>query len=312
MNPSPVNVEEVARQSSAVLDEVETVMVGMRAPLETALAAILAGGHVLFEDVPGLGKTLAARSLSTALGLAFGRIQCTPDLLPADITGSYIYDPTRSTFVFREGPVFTGLLLADEINRTAPKTQSALLEAMAERQVTVEGTRFPIPAPFHVLATSNPVEYEGTYPLPEAQLDRFMVRLGIGYLDPEAEADVLQRRIDRRAEEAQVRPVIDAATVLALQRGVETVDVDPDIIRYCVDLAAAGRPVAGGGVGGGAPGGGPPGGAAGQGAAPPAAGGTRRRRRPIRISSGPASAPSVSAAKASSSASSVAGPSGVW
>ena len=241
MRPSPLDVDEVARLSATLLDEIETVMVGMRAPLEIALAAILAGGHVLFEDVPGLGKTLAARSLSTALGLEFGRIQCTPDLLPADITGSYIYDPTRSAFVFQEGPVFAGLLLADEINRTAPKTQSALLEAMAERQVTVEGTRFPIAAPFHVLATSNPVEYEGTYPLPEAQLDRFMVRLGIGYLDRDAEADVLRRRVSRRAEEAEVQPVIDAATLLELQRSVETVDVDPDVIRYCVDLAAATR-----------------------------------------------------------------------
>lgn len=241
MTEPHLQVDDAARLSAAILDEVETVMVGMRRPLATALAAILAGGHVLLEDVPGLGKTLAARSLSTALGLAFGRIQCTPDLLPADITGSYIYDPNRSAFVFREGPVFTGLLLADEINRTAPKTQSALLEAMAEGQVTVEGTRFPLPAPFHVLATSNPVEYEGTYPLPEAQLDRFMVRLGIGYLDAEAEADVLHRRITRRAEQAEVRPVIDAAALRQLQAAVETVDVDPDIIRYCVDLAAATR-----------------------------------------------------------------------
>ena len=241
MKPAPMEVEEVARMSAAVLDEVETLMVGMRRPLETALAAILAGGHVLFEDVPGLGKTLAARSLSTALGLRFGRIQCTPDLLPADITGSYVYDPAASEFVFRHGPVFTGLLLADEINRTAPKTQSALLEAMAERQVTVEGTRFPLPAPFHVLATSNPVEYEGTYPLPEAQLDRFMVRLAVGYPERDEEADVLSRRVDRRAEEAEVRPVIDASTLLSLQAGVEALDVDPDIIRYCVDLAAATR-----------------------------------------------------------------------
>ncbi len=174
-----------------MLARVGTVVVEMDKPLRIALAALLAGGHVLFEDVPGLGKTLAARSLASALGLEFRRLQCTPDLLPADITGSYIYDPADAVFSFRPGPVFTGLLLADEINRTAPKTQSALLEAMAERQVTVEGTTFVLPRPFHVMATSNPVEYEGTYPLPEAQLDRFMVRLAIGYPSRLAEADVL-------------------------------------------------------------------------------------------------------------------------
>ncbi len=241
MTSASLPPSQVAEVTTSVLAEVGTAVVGMDRALETALAAILAGGHVLIEDVPGLGKTLAARSLATALGLDFGRIQCTPDLLPADITGSYIYDPADAAFVFREGPVFTGLLLADEINRTAPKTQSALLEAMAEGQVTVEGTRFEIAAPFHVMATSNPVEYEGTYPLPEAQLDRFMVRLAVGYPGREGEADVLHRRVDRRAELAQVDRVIDADTLLALQGGVEAVDVDRDIIRYCVDLAAATR-----------------------------------------------------------------------
>ncbi len=213
----------------------------MRTSLEIALAAILAGGHVLFEDVPGLGKTLAARSLATTLGLEFRRLQCTPDLLPADITGSYVFDPAEGRFVFRPGPVFTGLLLADEINRTAPKTQSALLEAMAERQVTVEGTTFGLAQPFHVMATSNPVEYEGTYPLPEAQLDRFMVRLAVGYPAPAAEADILHRRLRRRTEEAPVSPVVDAATVRRMQAGVETVTVDPDIVDYCVALAAGTR-----------------------------------------------------------------------
>ncbi len=237
----PLPVPEIARLSSAVLDEVGTVVVGMHTPLRTALAAILAGGHVLFEDVPGLGKTLAARSLAAALGLDFRRLQCTPDLLPADITGSYVYDPAESRFVFRPGPVFAGLLLADEINRTAPKTQSALLEAMAERQVTVEGNSFPLERPFHVMATSNPVEYEGTYPLPEAQLDRFMVRLAVGYPEPEAEADVLLRRLDRRREETAVRSIVDSATLLRMQAGVERVHVDPDIVRYCVDLAGSTR-----------------------------------------------------------------------
>jgi MoxR-like ATPase len=237
----PLSVAEVSSLGTAVLAEVGTVVVGMQDTLRTALAAILAGGHVLFEDVPGLGKTLAARSLATALGLDFRRLQCTPDLLPADITGSYIYDPAGATFVFRPGPVFAGLLLADEINRTAPKTQSALLEAMAERQVTVEGNSFPLAKPFHVMATSNPVEYEGTYPLPEAQLDRFMVRLAVGYPDRAAEADVLGRRLARRQEEAGVNAVVDPQTLLAMQAGVEAVEVDADVIGYCVDLAASTR-----------------------------------------------------------------------
>ncbi len=239
--PSGLPVAEVSRLGQAVLTEVGTVVVGMRGALETALAAILAGGHVLFEDVPGLGKTLAARSLATTLGLDFRRLQCTPDLLPADITGSYVFDPAEGRFVFRPGPIFTGLLLADEINRTAPKTQSALLEAMAERQVTVEGHSFILDRPFHVMATSNPVEYEGTYPLPEAQLDRFMVRLAVGYPDKAAEAEVLHRRLDRRTEEASVRPVVDAPTFRQMQAGVETVTVDPDIVGYCVALAAGTR-----------------------------------------------------------------------
>lgn len=240
---TPMPIAEVARLSAAVLSEVSTVVVGMESALRTALAAILAGGHVLFEDVPGLGKTLAARSLASALGLEFRRLQCTPDLLPADITGSYVYDPAGSQFVFRPGPVFTGLFLADEINRTAPKTQSALLEAMAERQVTVEGHSFPLAPPFHVMATSNPVEYEGTYPLPEAQLDRFMVRLAVGYPDRDAEREVLLRRLARRQEAASVKPVVDPATLLAMQAGVEAVKVERDVLSYCVDLAAATRTV---------------------------------------------------------------------
>ena len=238
---APLPVAEVSRLGQQVLAEVGTVVVGMTGALRTALAAVLAGGHVLFEDVPGLGKTLAARSLAGALGLDFTRLQCTPDLLPADITGSYVWEPREATFVFRPGPVFTGLLLADEINRTAPKTQSALLEAMAERQVTVEGRSFGLPQPFHVMATSNPVEYEGTYPLPEAQLDRFLVRLAVGYPDAPGEADVLTRRLARRREETAVRAVVDPATVLAMQAGVEQVAVDPDVVAYCVALAAGTR-----------------------------------------------------------------------
>ncbi|ANC30236.1 AAA family ATPase [Isoptericola dokdonensis] len=239
--PAPLPVPDIATHARTVLDEIGTAVVGMRDTLELALAAVLAGGHVLFEDVPGLGKTLAARSLATALGLDFARLQCTPDLLPSDVTGSSVFDPATREFVFHPGPVFTGLFLADEINRTAPKTQSALLEAMAERQVSTEGTTRPLPRPFHVVATSNPVEYEGTYPLPEAQLDRFMVRLAVGYPDAAQEVDVLLRRVERRQEAAPVRRVVDPATVLAMQAGVEAVAVDPDVARYCVDLAAATR-----------------------------------------------------------------------
>jgi MoxR-like ATPase len=240
-SPAPLPVADVAALGEQVLTEVGTAVVGMRDALQVALATILAGGHVLFEDVPGLGKTLAARSLAAALGLDFARLQCTPDLLPADITGSSVFDPATRTFEFRPGPVFTGLFLADEINRTAPKTQSALLEAMAERQVSIEGTSRPLPNPFHVLATSNPVEYEGTYPLPEAQLDRFMVRLGVGYPDRAQEAEVVTRRLARRQEATSVRRVVDPATVRAMQAGTEQVPVDPDVVRYCVDLTAATR-----------------------------------------------------------------------
>lgn len=240
-SPAPLPVADVAALGEQVLAEVGTAVVGMRDALQVALATILAGGHVLFEDVPGLGKTLAARSLAAALGLDFARLQCTPDLLPADITGSSVFDPATRTFEFRPGPVFTGLFLADEINRTAPKTQSALLEAMAERQVSIEGTSRPLPNPFHVLATSNPVEYEGTYPLPEAQLDRFMVRLGVGYPDRDQEAEVVTRRLARRQEATSVRRVVDPTTVRAMQAGTEQVPVDPDVVRYCVDLTAATR-----------------------------------------------------------------------
>jgi MoxR-like ATPase len=237
----PLPVEEISQLSTEILERVATVVVGMTDAVELALATILAGGHVLFEDVPGLGKTLAARSLATSLGLDFRRLQCTPDLLPADITGSFVYRPSDTEFVFRPGPIFTGLFLADEINRTSPKTQSALLEAMAEGQVTVEGQSFPLPAPFHVIATSNPIEYEGTYALPEAQLDRFMVRLGVGYPERDGETEILLNRVARRHEVASVEPVVAAATVGAMQAGIEAVYVEPDIARYCVDLATATR-----------------------------------------------------------------------
>jgi len=238
---APLSVPEITALVARIRAEVATAVVGMENAIEFALAAILAGGHALFEDVPGLGKTLAARSIASAIGLDFRRLQCTPDLLPADITGSFVYAPSTASFEFRPGPVFTGLFLADEINRTSPKTQSALLEAMAEGQVTVEGQSFPLSRPFHVIATANPIEYEGTYALPEAQLDRFMVRLAVGYPGRDREQQVLLNRVARRSERVDVAAVVDAQTLARMQAGIETVTVDADIIRYCVDLAEATR-----------------------------------------------------------------------
>ncbi len=232
---------EVSESATAILDEVETAVVGKRAALTLVLGGILAGGHVLIEDFPGLGKTLAARSFAQTLGLTFTRAQFTPDLLPADLTGSYVYDQRRNEFVFRRGPLFTGLLLADEINRTPPKTQAALLEAMQEHQITVEGTTFELDPPFHVLATANPIEYEGTYPLPEAQLDRFMLRVSFGYPTIEQEWDVLRRRLDRRSEQYTCRQIVDGLRLLAMQQTIEQVTVDESISRYCVALAASTR-----------------------------------------------------------------------
>lgn len=236
-----MNFEDIADAGRRIRAAVATAVVGMDGPLEVALATILAGGHVLFEDVPGLGKTLVARSLASALGLSFRRLQCTPDMLPGDVTGSYVYAPATGEFVFRPGPIFTGLLLADEINRTTPKTQSAMLEAMAERQVTIEGNSFALEAPFHVIATANPIEYEGTYSLPEAQLDRFMVRLSVGYLDQLGETEILLARLRRGEEATHVESVLAPGELVALQRVVEQIHVDPDVAAYCVALAAATR-----------------------------------------------------------------------
>ena len=236
-----IDIPTAHRRANDVLDEVDTVVVGKRHATEIVLAAVLAGGHVLMEDYPGLGKTLAARTFATALGLDFTRAQFTPDLLPSDLTGAFVFDQGTGRFEFRRGPVFTGLLLADEINRTPPKTQASLLEAMQEHQVTVEGQTFPLPRPFHVLATANPVEYEGTYPLPEAQLDRFLVRVAFGYPGAEEEWEVLRRRIERRQEDQDSRRVVDAAELLELQSAVEAVTVAPEVGRYCVALARATR-----------------------------------------------------------------------
>jgi MoxR-like ATPase len=224
-----------------VLDEIERVVVGKRSALTLILTTVLARGHVLIEDLPGLGKTLIARSFAAALGLDFTRVQFTPDLLPADLLGSTVYDMQSGHFEFRRGPIFTNLLLADEINRTPPKTQAALLEAMAERQVSIDGTTHPLPEPFIVLATDNPIEYEGTYPLPEAQLDRFAIRLELRYLSEQDEASMLRRRLDRGSAEPTVNQVVDAHDLLAMRESVEQVSVHEDVLHYVVSLAAATR-----------------------------------------------------------------------
>jgi len=241
VNEPAIDVGTAAAQARKVLDQVSAVVVGKREALTLVLAGILAGGHVLLEDFPGLGKTLAARCFAQSLGLDFNRAQFTPDLLPADLTGSFVYDQGAHEFAFRRGPVFCGLLLADEINRTPPKTQAALLEAMQERQVTVEGTTFPLAPPFHVLATANPVEYEGTYPLPEAQLDRFLLRVGFGYPSAEEEWDLVHARLARRQEEVVLPALTDPAGVLAMQAAIESVAVDASVGRYCVALVEATR-----------------------------------------------------------------------
>jgi MoxR-like ATPase len=232
---------EVADRTATVLDEIERVVVGKRPALELIMSAVLARAHVLIEDLPGLGKTLIARSFAAALGLEFRRVQFTPDLLPADLTGTTVLDQASGEFRFRPGPVFANLLLADEINRTPPKTQAALLEAMAEEQVSVDGYSHPLPQPFVVLATDNPIEYEGTYPLPEAQLDRFGMRVRIGYLPAADEVEMLSRRVSRGATEPTVRQVLDAETLLRMRAAVESVSVEPDVLDYVVRIVAATR-----------------------------------------------------------------------
>lgn len=236
-----MTISELKTQADAVLSEVEAVIVGKHEPLALILAAILAGGHVLIEDYPGLAKTLAARCLARALGLSFRRVQFTPDLLPADIVGTHIFRREEGKFVFQAGPIFTQILLADEINRATPKTQSALLEAMQENQVTVEGTTYELPQPFVVLATQNPIEYEGTFPLPEAQVDRFLVRVRFGYPSAEEEVEILHRRIARRTEEVTVQAISSPAEVLAMQAALENVFVEPDLLRYMAELVVRTR-----------------------------------------------------------------------
>ena len=225
----------------AVLDEVERAVVGKRAALTLILTTVLASGHVLIEDLPGMGKTLIARSFAAALGLRFTRVQFTPDLLPADLLGSTIYDMRSGQFEFRRGPIFTNLLMADEINRTPPKTQAALLEAMAEGQASIDGETHQLPKPFIVIATDNPIEFEGTYPLPEAQLDRFAVKIALKYLSERDETAMLRRRLQRGSTEATMAEILDAERLLAMQEAVEEVTVHDDVLNYVVALAAATR-----------------------------------------------------------------------
>ena len=231
----------VAERSREVVRLLSRVVVGKDHVLERVLAGVLANGHVLIEDFPGLAKTLIARLFAQALDLGFRRIQFTPDLLPSDITGSFLYDQRQGTFEFRRGPVFTNLLLADEINRATPKTQAALLEAMQEAQVTVEGESFPLDPPFLVIATQNPIELEGTYPLPEAQLDRFLMRISVGYPDPDEERQILARRRERREDAAAVDTIVTRADLVAMQRALEDVFVSDAVEGYIVDLTQATR-----------------------------------------------------------------------
>jgi MoxR-like ATPase len=233
--------DDVAAQCARIMAEVEQVIVGKHDPVSMVLLGILASGHILIEDLPGLGKTLLARTFAAALGLRFTRIQFTPDMLPADLTGAPVLDPRTGELTFRPGPVFTNLLLADEINRTPPKTQAALLEAMGEGQVSVDGQTHLLAAPFIVLATDNPIEYEGTYPLPEAQLDRFIARIRLGYLDHGGEAEMVRRRLERGSAPPRPPQVTDAAGVLAMREALELIHVDPDVLGYVVNLVTATR-----------------------------------------------------------------------
>ncbi len=236
-----MTIEETAARAEQVLAEVERAVVGKREALELVLLGFLSAGHVLIEDFPGLAKTLIARSFAQVFDMGFARIQFTPDLMPSDVTGSSVYNQRTGDFEFRPGPIFTNLLLGDEINRAPPKTQAALLEAMQERQVTIEGQTNVLEPPFLVVATQNPIEYEGTYPLPEAQLDRFLLRLGIGYPGREDEWALLERRVERRADEIRLSPVTDRRGLIAMQESLEAVHVSAAVGYYIVDVVAATR-----------------------------------------------------------------------
>ncbi|WP_254533935.1 AAA family ATPase [Natrinema gelatinilyticum] len=236
-----MDIEEATAHCDSVLTEVEQAVIADRSFLETVLLGVLARGHVLLEDVPGTGKTLTARSIATALGLSFSRIQFTPDLLPSDVTGTHIFNERDRSFEFNEGPIFANVVLADEINRAPPKTQSALLEAMEERQVTADGETRELPDPFFVIATQNPVEQEGTFALPEAQIDRFAVKASMGYPSYDGEAELLYRRASREERSPSVESVLSPDHVRTVQRVPETVRVDDDLITYILDISRATR-----------------------------------------------------------------------
>lgn len=236
-----MKVEEASQTCQKIVNQVKKVIVGKDRVLEKVMLAVLANSHILFEDYPGLAKTLLARSFAMSMGCDFSRIQFTPDLLPADITGTYVYNIKTGDFELRRGPVFTNVLLGDEINRAPPKTQAALLEAMQERQATLDGKTHSIPAPFIVIATQNPIEYEGVYPLPEAQLDRFLVRLELGYPTREEEVEIMRRRMQRASEEVMLDPAADTNTLLELQKTVEGIYVDDDVLGYVADIVKGTR-----------------------------------------------------------------------
>jgi len=236
-----MNVTEASSECEAMLDAVGRAVIADREFLETVLTGVLAQGHVLLEDVPGTGKTLTARSFATALGLSFSRVQFTPDLLPADVTGTHIFNEQERSFEFNEGPIFANVVLADEINRAPPKTQAALLEAMEEGQVTVDGETRPLPEPFFVIATQNPVEQEGTFPLPEAQKDRFVVKTSLGYPDEDGELELLVRRAARDQQSPSVERVLSTERVRDLRTVPETVRVEEDLLRYIVAVTRATR-----------------------------------------------------------------------
>jgi MoxR-like ATPase len=236
-----MDLADIGRRCDRILDEVERAVIGKRDALELLLLGLLADGHILIEDFPGLAKTLMARSFAQSTSLEFSRIQFTPDLMPSDVTGSSIYNQRDALFQFRPGPIFANLLLADEINRAPPKTQAALLEAMQERQVTTEGETRRLERPFLVLATQNPIEYEGTYPLPEAQLDRFLLRMSVGYPSREDEWQMLAQRAERRQDEVELEPVVDRETLIEMQQAVERVHVSEAVGLYIVDVVSATR-----------------------------------------------------------------------
>jgi len=231
-----IKMHDLPDINQKIITEIELAIVGKSILLKKIMAAVLAEGHILLEDYPGLAKTLLAKCFAAVLGLEFKRIQFTPDLLPADITGGYIYDRQRNQFELRRGPIFANIILADEINRASPRTQSALLEAMQEGQVTLEGETLKLPQPFIVMPTQNPIEYEGTFPLPEAQLDRFLMKLSVGYPNPDEEREILRRRRERRHDDIILKQVTDRKTILEMRQAMEDVHVEPDIEKYIVDL----------------------------------------------------------------------------